>query len=711
MTTTNEPTAKEIDLTTLLKWSEPKLTATANGDRYLCKAEPTEEFWKLWASQKAELRAAGISCGEWPKGSRKWQVCWWKPLTQADVKQRTETMEASRATDAEIAIPGPDGYSYLGYQKAGVSFMMRRFGSGQEQGVLLGDEMGLGKTIQAIGLMNFDAKIQRVLIICPATLKFNWLKELRRWLVRDMSIEVADSKCFPSADVVIINFDILHKFEKSLSNFWDLIVIDEAHYLVNRKARRTKCVFGYKPSKKEIQKRAQADGTDETVAAAKLLIPALNARRKLAMTGTPMVNRAADLFPIINWLDPQKWNNGFKFLIRYCGGKQTGFGWDFTGATNTEELNRELRSGLMLRRLKKDVLKDLPSKLRKVVELPNDAESQAYVDEENEEYEQRSEKLERLAVAVELAKAGDDREAFKAAVLALNENVKAVFTEMARVRHMTALAKLPQVIAKLKELEEEDPDHKIVIFAHHRDVIAALKAEWPNASVVIGGMESEDKMKQVERFQNDPTVTKFLGGLRAASEGITLTASSHVIFVEEDWTPGKMSQAEDRCHRIGQHDNVLVEHWVLAKSLDVRIAQATVDKQEVMDKILDEIQKSEAGEAAVIPTKFTLITGTTKSAPDKETATFNAIAEAAKSITPEQIAAVHMALRMLAGMDTDRAREVNGIGFNKLDVVIGHSLAERDRLTPKQAVLGRKIACKYVKQIGQDLVDRMKGTK
>lgn len=558
-------------------------------------------------------------------------------------------------------------------------------------------------------MINFETKIQRVLIICPATLKYNWKNELRTWLVRDLSVEVADSKCFPSSDVVIINFDILHKFEKSLSLYWDLIVIDEAHYLVNHKARRTKCIFGYRPTKKEIQKLADEKGFSTDQAREALTVAPINSRRKLAMTGTPMVNKPADLFPIINWLDPEQWPNGFKFMLRYCAGHQSGFGWDFSGTSNLEELNRELRGGLMLRRLKRDVLKDMPGKWRRVVELPNTAKSKALIEEEWEQFNEDEEAISRLEIAAELAKAGDDEAAFRETVKALNERVQAKFDEMALIRHQTAQAKLPQVIEKLKEIFEEDAEHKLIVFAHHRDVIFEIKREFPQACVVIGGVGAEQKMKEVARFQNDPKATLFIGGLRAAAEGITLTASSHVIFIEEDWTPGKMLQAEDRAHRIGQHDNVLVEHWVLAGSLDVRMAQRTIAKQELMDKVLDERQKMEVGEGATVPAKIVVTVEDEQAA--KQTATFAAVAKAAEEITPAQIQAVHQALRMLAGCDNDRASVINGQGFNKLDGTIGHSLAEQARLTPKQAVLGRRIACKYGRQIGQELVNQMKGAE
>ncbi len=114
----------------------------------------------------------------------------------------------------------------MGYQKAGIKYAADR------EGTLLADEMGLGKTIQAIGLINIRPEIHRVLIIVPAHLKIKWSRELRKWLVRPQSVGIADGSCFPSTDIVIINFQILNKFPKRLEFYWDLVVVDEAHTAV-----------------------------------------------------------------------------------------------------------------------------------------------------------------------------------------------------------------------------------------------------------------------------------------------------------------------------------------------------------------------------------------------------------------------------------------------------------------------------------------------
>lgn len=534
-------------------------------------------------------------------------------------------------------------------------------------------------------------------------MKYNWLKELRRWLVREpkLSIGVAEGKTFPSTDIVIINFDILHNFEKSLSFYWDLIVIDEAHYLVTGKTRRAKAVFGYKPTRNDIKKLMTERDCDADKAASILRKSPMNARRKLAMTGTPMVNRVKDLFGILNWLDPVTWDNGFTFLKRYAAGHKDDYGhWNFSGASNAKELSDRLRSGLMLRRLKKDVWRDMPSKLRKIVEIPNTLESVAAIKAESEKFEIFREQLEGMMLAAELAKVSDNKNDYKNAVKALTDGVKLAFDEMATVRKQTAISKLPAVIAGLKELFDDDPTHKIILFGHHREVLLTLQAEFPQAAMIIGGISAEEKNRQVEKFQNEPACNLFLGGLRAAAEGITLTASSHVIFIEEDWTPARMTQAEDRAHRIGQHDNVLVEHWVLANSIDLNIVLANIAKQELMDTVLDDAAKAEIGEVSVIPSKMNLLTGSAKVEQAKETATFEAIQKASAALTPAMITAIRGGIVALADQCAEALTPFDG-------KLISQLLAKP--LTPKAAILARKVCLQYQKHFPPAMLAKIKG--
>jgi hypothetical protein len=206
-----------------------------------------------------------------------------------------------------------------------------------------------------------------------------------------------------------------------------------------------------------------------------------------------------------------------------------------------------------------------------------------------------------------------------------------------------------------------------------------------------------DRDAAVTRFQTDPACMLFVGGIHAAGVGLTLTASAHVVFAELDWVPGNVTQAEDRTHRIGQTNAVLVQHLVLEGSLDARMVHILVDKQRVIDEALDKIHQAEP----VVPARDRKPAAT-------ESATRKSLDAEAERMTPERIAAIHQGLQILAGM-CDGAHELDGAGFSRLDVLIGHSLAEAGSLTPRQAALGAKLVNKYRRQLPADLLARAKG--
>jgi superfamily II DNA/RNA helicase len=267
--------------------------------------------------------------------------------------------------------------------------------------------------------------------------------------------------------------------------------------------------------------------------------------------------------------------------------------------------------------------------------------------------------------------------------------------EISRQRKEVALAKIPAVIEHLESALEQGP---VVCFAHHKAVVAALREQWPDASVITGDTPAGDRQEQVDRFQDGKT-DLFLGSIKAAGVGITLVRSSHVVFAELDWTPGWVSQAEDRCHRIGQDDAVLVQHLVFDGSLDATIAQMIVDKQEVISQALDvEHEAIERAEHMEIPLDPSLA----------ETKGQKKIREEAETLTKAQIDVIHMALIYLSDR-CDGAQAEDGQGFNKFDTRLGKELAARDELTPKQAAMGRKLVIKYGGQLRDEIVAAAKG--
>lgn len=627
-------------------------------------------------------KAAGF---RWDPGKRQW----WTPdpdkaaklsspeeatklMEQVAEKQmiRRELIEDSRQSDAQVELPCREGLAYLPYQRAGIASALRR------RNVLFGDEMGLGKTIQAIGLINADPTIRRVLVVCPATLKRNWQIELDKWLVRKMTIVFADGKSFHPGwgDITIINYDVLSKHVAKLRSIeWDLLICDEAHLLKNQKSKRTRAICGiddYTARKEECD----------------VVVP-VPCRRAAFLTGTPIPNRPIEGFPLFHFLDPLEFRSFYGFARRYCAADSNGYGFDPSGSSNLPELQDKLRATIMIRRLKADVLKELPAKRRQIIELAADGAAGA-IEAEQEAWSRNEDRIQALQVAVELSKASDNPEDYKLAVSRLGAAAQVAFTEISKMRHETAVAKIPHVIDHLRTVTESGS--KVICFAHHLDVIEAIAAEFGKECVTLyGATKMVDRQKAVERFQKDPTCLLFVGGISAAGVGITLTAASHVVFAELDWVPGNMTQCEDRAHRIGQTEMVLVQHLVLEGSLDARMANILVGKQEVLAAALDTVSITAAQEPAV-PSKDRAAT---------EGSSRSKIEALAAKLTPEHIQAIHAGLKLLAAMDGDHARQLNAIGFSRIDVQIGHSLANSPRLSPKQAALGVSLVRKYRRQV------------
>lgn len=454
--------------------------------------------------------------------------------TELALQRMSATKTASWSTTSETKLRTlPSGFSYLPYQIAGIEFLK------EHKKVLLADEPGSGKTLMSIGLINECPDVWNALILCPASLRLNWEQEISKFLIDDIG------------KIEVVSYDSAWReqnFSRLSSENWDLIVMDEAQYVKDRKSKRSMA--------------AQSLATS---------VP-----RVVLLTGTPVDNNPSDIFPLLNILNPKMFNDFLSFARRYCGaflqevwvkGRQKKV-WNTSGSSNEEELQDILRSTLMIRRLKKDVLPQLPKKIRQIIEIEN---TEKAVKAEDKAWE---------AVCEELG--------YNEAVKSLEEGVGVAFNEMAGIRKNVALAKVPYVLDFAENLLKSID--KLIIFAHHKDVVSALMEGLKDYSPVklVGGMSDKDKNKSVEKFQNDPSVRIFVGNIRAAGVGLTLTASSTVIFAEIVSVPAQMSQAEDRAARIGSTANsVLIYHLVLQGSLDVHFVKRLVEKQKTADKILD----------------------------------------------------------------------------------------------------------------------------
>lgn len=578
-------------------------------------------------------------------------------------------IEQSKAADVvgDFNVSAPEGLTYLGYQKAGISYASGRKGS------LIADEMGLGKTIQAIGVINADSNIKSVLIVCPFSLKLNWQRELKKWLINELSVGMTNGGC-PETDIVIVNFDGLRKHGETLAKRdWDMIVVDECHLIKNPETQR--CINVFKVASK--------------------------AKRRVALTGSPIANRPKELFTILQLVCPEVWDPpgqvkdkktkqyvqvsegkgaGFwRFAKRYCNAHKNGYGWDLNGASNLDELHTKLRTSCMIRRLKADVLKELPAKRRQLIEVP----SNAAFDDIDAEYRRHYVDSDEAEAEVEIARlTGSDKD-YEKAVSRLESAGKIAFTELSRARHAMGLAKVEFAIDHVKDLLENV--NKVIVFAHHHDVINALEEGLRefNPVKLTGETKELDRQKHVDSFQQNEKCRVFIGSISAAGVGLTLTAASTVVFVELDWVPMMLSQAEDRAHRIGQRDCVLIQHLTVSGSIDAKLIDTIMRKQAVIEGALDR-----ADDFATIDRPVVV------DAKKKE------FIEAAKNMTPEKLVEIHGKLRFMAAR-CDGAAAIDGQGFNKLDSNIGKSLAKMDKLTPKQAALGERILKKYKRQLGE----------
>jgi len=424
------------------------------------------------------------------------------------------------------------------FQEMGVQWLRSR------EYALLADEMGLGKTVQAVVAASYLPAGRR-LVVCPASLKYTWERAIEKW-TGEKSIQVVSSsrdKIDPDAKWVIVNYDLLLYRDIFMGLYplvFQLAVFDEAHFLKNADSKRTKLI---------------------------LLRGGLASRaiRKWFLTGTPILNRPVELYPLLKAAAPEvikPFTSYYGYTKYYCGGFQDGLTWFDRGATHIEELNRKLTgSGFMLRRLKSEVLPDLPEKTYEVIPVKV---------EQKEEFKFLWQKDD-----VTKKNLGDY---FNGDM----DNLGA----LAAARQYIGLEKIKIVVPHIKALLLEK--EKVVVFAHHREVVARLMESLGefNPVKVVGGISAKEKDEAEQAFQQDPECRVFVGNIIAAGTGLTLTAADTCVFAELDWTPGNLIQASDRIHRIGQKNACLIQMFVTKDSIEEYMLRRLVEKKEVCEKVL-----------------------------------------------------------------------------------------------------------------------------
>lgn len=503
--------------------------------------------------------------------------------------------DPSSATSTDFAVPAPPGKEWFPYQPAGVEYALKRTAT------LIADPPGLGKTLQAIGIVNADDLITKVLVVCPAYLKPHWQSKFDEWCVADFTFGIAgpakvrergdDGKTryrneqrWPDTNVVIVNYELLPRFYKEIrAQVWDLLIVDEAHYLASPKAQRTKQIVGLKKGKKHEW------------------IEPIPARRKVFLTGTPMTARPIDLWPMLRVLDPNGLGADYmRFVRRYCDAKNNGFGLDVNGASNLEELQAIMRKRFMVRRDKREVLKDLPPKRRQIVPLPR-AGLEKLAEAEQDAFQRLLEAFERnlgrpptpeeewrwetLSDAITDKFGHLSSLDYQDAAELLGEDTAVEFANMSKAREELARAKVKMVTEYVRGLL--DQGERVVLFCVHKSVATTLYAEFFGEAVVVtGSVASQKRQALVDAFQRGE-FKLLIGNIQAAGTGFTMTAASHVVFAEFSWLPSDMEQAEDRLWRIGQENDVTVHHLVVEDSLDARMVRVLIERQEMLEKALD----------------------------------------------------------------------------------------------------------------------------
>ncbi len=421
------------------------------------------------------------------------------------------------------------------YQQEGVAFVESRDGR-----ALIADEMGLGKTLQAIAWLAIHPEKRPAIVLVPAHLKLNWEREINSSFKQPQNIQILNGKKISpiTGDIIIINYDILTHWLESLQKIKaQVLVMDEAHYIKSNTAQRTKAT------------KTLAKG-----------IPHL-----IALTGTPIVNRPIEGFNIIQMIDKQVFPNRWSYAKRYCDAHHNGFGWDFTGASNQEELHTKLKGSVMIRRKKKTVLPELPDKQFSFfpIEIDNEREYR---------------RAERDFIHYLREMKGKDA-ADKAKEAEHLVRIEAL-------KQLAVAGKMKEVIQWVEDFIENGD--KLVVFAIHKTVIDALMNKFGNIAVKIdGSVSSINRDKAVQEFQNNPEIKLFVGNIKAAGTGLTLTAASSVAFLEFDWVVGNHMQAEDRCHRIGQKDTVNIYYLIAAGTIEEKLVSLLAEKTRVIRTILD----------------------------------------------------------------------------------------------------------------------------
>lgn len=451
------------------------------------------------------------------------------------------------------------------FQKEGVKIMLN-----SDTNILLADEMGLGKTPQASSYLRWGKDTWPALIVSPATLKENWRKEIKRWAGQDAyviegkKVENFSKEFLLKYPAIIINYDILGEEDKK-AKADEMEARKRAREMKYPRRNKIIKVNGWCDELSKLNfKTIIADEVQYISGAESIRSRALTQisfalpnAKKIFISGTPYETKTLQFYPALHILDTDNFKSEYKYKMRFCNPVKTYWGWNFEGLSNAKELH-EIISKFMIRRLKKDVLKDLPPKIRSVIPMKIKPTERKIYDDADRELE-----------------------------LAIINKEKNALSKLEALKQASFKAKVNSMLSWIKEYLEIN--EKLVVFIWHRESCEILEKEFKGKCVSVTGdtpTKKRDELK--ERFQNDTKIKLFIGQIKSAGVGLTLTSSKAVAFLEFGSTAPGMEQAEDRVHRIGQTaDSVLAYYLVLENSIDEQIMEILNRRNKDLKRVMN----------------------------------------------------------------------------------------------------------------------------
>jgi SWI/SNF-related matrix-associated actin-dependent regulator of chromatin subfamily A-like protein 1 len=475
---------------------------------------------------------------------------------QKDVKliwvPKTQIIDDIHYEDVEVDIDfekyqklDKRGWKAFKHQEDGIKFLLKN------KKCILADSMGLGKTYQSI-VAALESESERILIICPSSLKINWMREIENFCSKD-DVSIINGNYWNPSKFTIVNYDVLKNFHtvaeknkeyedwelmRNIVEFSpDLIILDEAHFIKNHNSKRGAIL-------KDLSKN-------------------FGCERFWLLTGTPIANRPMDYYNLLSIIDSPLTTNWVHFAKTYCEGKRFRKGgkyiWVTKGASNLDELSSKTKRTI-LRRKKEEVL-DLPPKLVTAI----------YLELEN----------------VIAYKSVWETYLEKRRLEGKKGNPAKDIVEMTLLRTFIAMETVPYSIEKAEEALEQDK--KVIIFCNFNDEMDAFNRHFGNKAVCVrGGMSDKQKQLSVDRFQEDDSCKVFVGQIKAAGVGLTLTKAEIVIMNSLDWVPGNHEQAEDRAYRIGQKETVNIYYMLIDNTIDTLVWDILNEKKKIIGTIMGE---------------------------------------------------------------------------------------------------------------------------